>query len=199
MSRLSNETVRVELSNQDFLELPETNFGYFLLPHEYLAIRRADDFLRLQEGRSTQRALQEINLEGDATNEQDTESCFFDSQLDDARIVKIDKVGKMIGALVVGYPDVTEARATIGSRVSVIGDGEAFRVDIVGCRDLYPDSDDVEVVDLDSPLAIAILGKTSTNQSIEFGRGSKVEITNIDQVAFCDRAIQSPLLIRFQR
>jgi len=193
----------IHLTNTEYLELylahdldMPTNV---LLPHEGRLVDNAV---------ATQRGIYNRLIEAkiDVTGGDDWHDGAFRATDNDAKIVsqQMSSIAPYIGAPIVGYPDISEARATIGSRI-VVSQGEyTYPIDIVGFRSGYPsdvkaEEFDDEVVGMspDSPLARVLLGNV-VGFSTDFeagGRSMKVSIERIDQSAIMNYFMENVSVI----
>jgi len=86
---------------------------------------------------------------------------------------------------IVEYPEVTEERVTLGSRVTVVDSSRIYTVDIVGCPSVHDSSDGIRPASLEAALVQGIIGKRAGETALFQPNGSQrqAEIAAIDQLA----------------
>lgn len=179
------------LTNKDYLELclvdSSNSVGKALLPHENEAVEKA---IKKQKN-----AFDEvIKQKKSVTGGDDWHDGAFVATDNEAKIIgqQMSAIRPYIGATIVDYPEVEEARVSLGSRVLINQINHSFYVDIVGFRSGYPEGitvegseDEVIGISPDSPLAGVVLGKTVGFEGILHNAENdiQVKIESIDQSA----------------
>lgn len=102
-------------------------------------------------------------------------------------VAQAGKLGSYLKSTIVGYPDPSERRATLGSRVTLDQSGERFTVDIVGVPLVYePDeSGAVTACSIESLMAKGIVGQQVGHVALlHVGvRDLQTEVIAVDQEA----------------
>lgn len=181
----------IQISNIEyldrFLENPNEQGFNVLLPHEGAYVDAAVD----QQRRIFDKII-EAKIE--VTGGDDWHDGAFRATDNEAKIVsqQMSAISPYIGAPIVGYPNESEKRATLGSRLVVSQNGFVYPVDIIGFRAGYPEGvtepgydDEVVGMSPESPLAKTLLGQcVGFEAQIEMaGRPMKVTIEHINQIA----------------
>lgn len=165
------------------LDLP----GYVLLPHEGAAVDRA---VAKQSQAFEEVVKQKIEVSGG----DDWHDGAFRATDNEAKIVsqQMSAIAPFIGAVVVEYPDVSETRATLGSRLTIVQNGFTYPADIVGFRAGYPENiideqtgEEVVAISPESPLARSVIGMRAGEDTIfsNGGRDMNITVATIDQLA----------------
>lgn len=156
-----------------------------VLPHEIAAAQA-----KFAQGSRDFQTI--VDHKRDVTGGDDWHDGAFRATDSEARVVseRMEAVAQFLGAVVVDYPDESEERATLGSRVTIKNGTVVYPVDIIGFRSGYPDDvvdpvteEVVSAVTVDSPIGKVLLGE-SVGASVTYSQGSRkssVEIVSIDQ------------------
>lgn len=180
-----------ELSNGEYLEAVLTNRAnapqYVLLPHEQAGVDKAHQDKLTAFGKIIE---EKINVTGG----DDWHDGAFRATDNEAKIISksMAAISPYLGAVVVSYPEASEARATLGSRATITQNGFTFPVDIVGFRTAYPadvidpdSQEEVTAVSPESPLGQALIGRVKGDEAsyMNGDRSLKVTIDRINQTA----------------
>jgi transcription elongation GreA/GreB family factor len=182
---------RSAIGNNDFLErylahdpdLPNA----VLLPHEADSVNEA-----VERQRKAFDTVVEQKVE--VTGGDDWHDGAFRATDNEARIIsqQMSSIAPFIGAMVVEYPELSEQRATLGSRLTIVQNNFTYPVDIVGFRAGYPEDvtddetgEDVVGMSPESPLARLLIGGEVDNEFTfnSDGRAMPVKILRVDQLA----------------
>jgi transcription elongation GreA/GreB family factor len=196
MNRLASNSEFLEMVLNPEMELP----SHVLLPHEQTSVQLAYN----QNVETFQRIVQS---KVDVTGGDDWHDGAFRVTDNEAKIAaeRNAVLAPFLGALVVGYPKISENRVTLGSRATLLQNGYEFPIDLVGFRGGYPEGvidarsqEEVSGVSPESPLGKVILGKM-LDEEIRYKNGNRIftaKIKFIDQEAvklhFEGLAVQEP-------
>jgi hypothetical protein len=106
---------------------------------------------------------------------------------------RYDRLAGYSGATIVAYPDETEERVTLGSRVTIERPGRTSVLDIVGCPSVHDATGAVKPASLGAVLVEAIIGKRvgEAVQARSNGSSGEARIVAIDQLAMSNADIQT--------
>lgn len=158
-----------------------------LLPHEGAAVDRA---VAKQKKAYDEIVKQKIEVTGG----DDWHDGAFRATDNEAKIVsqRMSAIAPFLGAAVVEYPDLSETRATLGSRLTIVQNDFSYPADIVGFRIGYPEDtldeetgDEVVAMSPESPLAQAVIGMSEGEDTVfsNAGREMSITVARIDQLA----------------
>jgi transcription elongation GreA/GreB family factor len=190
--------IREQTSNSEYLDgflaEPDSVPKRVLLPHESAAVEAAMEALRKAEVKNVEEKMK-------VSGGDDWHDGAFRATDNEARVISERKqaIAPFIGAAIIAYPEESETRVTLGSRVRITQAGSTFPVDIVGFIGGYPEgiidaetNEEIAGMSPESLLAKAVIGKRAGDTS-SFRNGDQVTeliIGTIDQSAIWRQFLQ---------
>ncbi|HMS32089.1 MAG TPA: hypothetical protein PKA29_02320 [Candidatus Saccharibacteria bacterium] len=162
--------------------------GAYVLPHEKAIAR---DLLEEASGKYDDVLEQKVAVSG-GDDWHDGAFRATDAEAN-AIATRVASLKHFIAATTVGYPDEDERRVTLGSRLTIVQNGDRFTADMVGFIMGYPENnmvgqEEIIAISPGSPIGRIIMGATITDPSspISFNNGgqeSRLTICSINQDA----------------
>lgn len=172
-----------KITNAEFLERYHIdNFDGVILPQEVALVEKKLAYLAGEQARIIQEKVE-------VTGGDDWHDGAFRATDNEAKIVveQAGKLGEYLRSTIIEYPEPSETRVTLGSRVTLNQDGDVFDVEIVGVPLLHEpdDFDEVLACSIESPMAKGIIGKEIGYIALlKIGnREQHIELIKVDQEA----------------